>query len=82
MQLRHTGEREVGLHSLLMLALDEDGHLHTPATSHPMKPPPQYPLNRMLVGPQSPTGPSGEEKHLLSMPGSEIWIVQLVICQL
>jgi len=32
--------REVGLHSLLMLAFDEDGHLHTPATFHPMKPPP------------------------------------------
>lgn len=39
---------------------------------------PQYPLNRMLVLPQSPTGPSGEAKHLLSLPGSEPWIVQLV----
>jgi hypothetical protein len=43
---------------------------------------PMYALNRMLVGPYSPTRPSGGAKHLLSLPGSEPRIVQVVIHQL
>jgi hypothetical protein len=34
-------------------------------------PPPQYPLDRMLGGPQSLSGHCGEEKNLLTMLGIE-----------
>jgi len=58
MHLTRRGERDVGLYSLLMLALDEDGHLHTQQLTTP-----HYPLNRMLVGPQSPTGPLEKQNN-------------------
>jgi len=53
MHSTHTAEREVGLHSLLMLALDVDGHLHTPGTFHPMEPPPSIQWTGCWLGPRA-----------------------------
>jgi hypothetical protein len=37
-----------------------------------------YPLDRMLGGPQSPSGHGGEEKNSQPLPGFELLIIQPV----
>jgi len=40
---------------------------------------PHYPLNRWLGEPQSRSGPFGEEKNFVTLPGLESRIVQVAV---
>jgi hypothetical protein len=63
------GRVEIWFHCFLILAPNGvDGHLHATATLSQEKNP-QCPLNKMLDRPQSWTGRTSEEIHLLSLLG-------------
>jgi hypothetical protein len=51
--------------------MEVSGQLHAPAALPPEKDPSQYPLDRILGGPQSRSGRGGEEKNSQLPPGIE-----------
>jgi hypothetical protein len=53
--------------------------LYAPAALPPQGKSPWYPLDRRLGGPQSRSGPGGEEKNSQPLPGLEPPIIQPVV---
>jgi hypothetical protein len=50
--------------------MEVSGQFHAPAALSTGKEP-RYPLHWILGGPQSQSGPCGEEKNLFPLPGKE-----------
>jgi hypothetical protein len=54
--------------------MEVSGQIHAPAALPPGKQL-RYPLDRRLGGPQSQSGPYGEEKNRLLLQGIEPWLI-------